>query len=485
MASDRATVVIGGGMTGLLVARELLAAGQSVTVIERGRRDLGRDALPTDQREERLSTTVHNTESVPQRGGQRWQYAYALGGSTLLWAGVAPRLLPSDFEMRSRYGIWRDWPISYSELVPFYQRAERLMGVSGRPNPVFPDSDAYAVDPPPPSSSDLLLGPFLQPFGTLPLARTRYGWGNPDGDDRQWSALALARELADAEGFELVDGTAAARLRVRDGSVSGVECIAIDGGRAEIATGRVVLAANGIENSALLLRSGLDHGPVGRWLGDHTHISLELELAEPVEHRADTRDSGASYAWIDGPWRAERAAAVAIPYNHGLALRTHLARALAAGESGPDLRRRLAARFGRTVVIYLSLEDAPREDRFVTLSGRRDELGLPLSQVHYPGDDSDYVRRGLEVISRDLEERLRPLGARIVGQSGGGLGGHMLGTCFMGDGGVVDENLCHHRIGNLYVAGGSAFPTNSPMHPTMTIAALALRLGGHLAATAA
>jgi choline dehydrogenase-like flavoprotein len=107
-------------------------------------------------------------------------------------------------------------------------------------------------------------------------------------------------------------------------------------------------------------------------------------------------------------------------------------------------------------------------------------LGLPLSQVHYP-QDSDYVQRGLRTISRELEERLRPLGARILRQSGGGLGGHMLGTCAMGPDGVVDENLRHHRLMNLYVAGGSAFPTHSPMHPTLTIAALGIRLGRHLA----
>jgi choline dehydrogenase-like flavoprotein len=80
-----------------------------------------------------------------------------------------------------------------------------------------------------------------------------------------------------------------------------------------------------------------------------------------------------------------------------------------------------------------------------------------------------------------LEQRLRPLGARIVGRHLGGRGGHMLGTCFMGPDGVVDENLRHRRVDNLYLTGGSALPTHSALHPTATIAALALRLGRHLA----
>jgi choline dehydrogenase-like flavoprotein len=50
--------------------------------------------------------------------------------------------------------------------------------------------------------------------------------------------------------------------------------------------------------------------------------------------------------------------------------------------------------------------------------------------------------------------------------------------------GVVNGNLRHHRISNLYVVGGSAFPTYGAHHPTLTIAALAIRLGRHLAAEA-
>ena len=88
--------------------------------------------------------------------------------------------------------------------------------------------------------------------------------------------------------------------------------------------------------------------------------------------------------------------------------------------------------------------------------------------------------RGVQEVRRGLEERLAHLGAKIVGDRIGGHGGHLLGTCFMGPEGVVDENLRHHRLENLYLTGGSAFPTYSALHPTTTIAALAVRLGRHL-----
>jgi choline dehydrogenase-like flavoprotein len=489
MSDNMDTVVIGSGFSGLLIARELVAAGREVTVIERGKVRLDADAEPLERREEATVATEHNTECAA--GAQHpWKYGYAFGGSSLLWAGVAPRLLPSDLEMRSRYGIWRDWPISYDDLVPFYQEAERALNVSGAPNELFPGSDEYPTPPPPPSSIDRVLGPLLEPFGPLPIARPLGGASYPPpieaegrGVEPAASMLEIGRKLTRADGFSVRQQTVAARLRTTAGRVTEIECIAADGSRSSIRPQRVVASAHGIENAALLLRSGLGEPPVGHWLGDHTHVVLEIELTDPMQGwSASSRDTGISYAWADGDWRAERGSAVVVPFNPGLLLRDALVQELTDGAHGPRMRAEMAERFARTAVVYVSVEDAPREDRCVELSRRTDPLGLPLTRVSYP-PDSDYAMRGLTEVCHGLEERLAPLGARIVNQRLGGRGGHMLGTCFMGPDGVVDENLRHHRLQNLYLAGGSAFPTHSALHPTTTIAALAVRLGRHLASS--
>jgi len=80
---------------------------------------------------------------------------------------------------------------------------------------------------------------------------------------------------------------------------------------------------------------------------------------------------------------------------------------------------------------------------------------------------------------------LAPLQPTHVEEPRGPAGSHLLGTCRMatdGTGGVVDRDLRHLDVENLWVAGGSAFPTYGSLHPTLTIAALAVRLGDHLAA---
>lgn len=483
------TLLIGSGITGLLVARELIAAGDEVTVVERGGVRLEADRLPRSEREERIASTMHNTEPGARGEPHPWQYGYAFGGSSLLWSGVMPRLLPSDFEMRTRYGIWRDWPIGYDDLLPYYQEAERALSVSGAEHELFPGSDTYPVEPPEPSAVDRLLGPLLEPFGALALARPR---GEPGaypppltGSDENLepssTVMDIARELASSPGFSVRGQTVAARLITDGDRVTAVECVDAGKNRTQIRANRIVVAAHGIENAALLMRSGLGGGAVGRWLADHPHVVLNVELDQPLtDWHASSRDSGISFAWADGPWRTERASAVVIPFNPGLLLRDGIVEELLDGREGPRMRERLSERFARTVVLYVSVEDAPRQDRFVELSSRRDGLGLPRTKVSYP-PDSDYAMRAIEHVCQGIEERLAPLGAKLVGRRPGGRGGHMLGTCFMGADGVVDENLRHHRIANLYVAGGSAFPTHSALHPTATIAALAVRLGRHLA----
>lgn len=146
-------VIVGGGVCGAIVARQLVQAGKHVLVLEAG---LGNALVPHDY-ESYLAQyyAMGDARSAPngpypvnpdalspndaanhpyfvQSGPKpfRSDYLRMLGGTTLHWQGTSVRMLPNDFRMQSTYGQASDWPISYDELEPFYRRAETEIGVS-------------------------------------------------------------------------------------------------------------------------------------------------------------------------------------------------------------------------------------------------------------------------------------------------------------------------------------------------------------------
>ncbi len=154
-------VIVGAGISGALIAHELSSAGKRVLVIEAGPaedptrggydRYLNRfyqTALKDNQSPYAKnpnapmprSTDAHKlTPGQTDASGYLVQtgpfatdttYTRVLGGTTMHWEAKTPRMLPEDFEMRSRFGQGENWPIDYDALEPYYQLAEREIGVS-------------------------------------------------------------------------------------------------------------------------------------------------------------------------------------------------------------------------------------------------------------------------------------------------------------------------------------------------------------------
>jgi choline dehydrogenase-like flavoprotein len=494
-AAEDDVLVVGSGFCGLLVARELLAAGRQVAVVERGALKPHAEQLRDRTHEVRLPTSDHNHEPAPGEAPYPWNYVYGVGGSSLHWTGVAPRLLPSDFRLRSEHGVGRDWPLGYEDLAPYYADAERLLHVAGSESPFFPgEHGLHAAHPL--SPADRLVEEPLAPFHALPQARPTAAvngrppcCGNTNCElcpvDSRQSMLHLLEDerLLDRPGLRLLDCTVVARLRLAAGRVDAVECVDAGGEWTLRRPRTVVLAAGGIENAAILLRSGAGDRDAGRWLFDHGHRLVHVELDRPAPiGRGAAHVTGASYAWADGPWRSERASLLALVLNQGVLGSRPLIEAVAGGRTGSRLHDEYRERVARTLGFDVVAEDLPSETRRVELSPHRDAFGLPRSRITY-GADSSYLEGAVRTLVDDLETRLKPLGARVTRVEPSAEGSHQLGTAFMGDGdGVVDRDLRHHRLANLFVAGGSAFPSYSAHHPTLTICALALRLGRALGA---
>jgi choline dehydrogenase-like flavoprotein len=493
------TLVIGSGISGALVARELARAGGPVTVVERGCFVPWDEQVRTRRWEGESPTCAHNHEVDPSGRDRYWQYVYGVGGTSNAWVGTTPRLLPEDFEMHSRFGVARDWPISYDELSPYYAKAEATLGIAGRANAIMPGT-SYPFPAHPFSPQDEAVASLLPPFVPMPQARPTLARNGraaccgaadctfcPEG--ARFSVVNhLGDVLADPR-VDLIDETIAARLETRGSTtrVAAVECIRANGERLLLEAERIVVAANAIESTGLLLRSGIDHGDTGRNLLDHTYAHLDVRTGTPVgPGRGSSWVTGASYAYYSGEFRSQRAGLLVWPKNIGARLPSETAvEGLMAGRRGRDLRLAVVDDWERTLNIVVSPDEPPSAANRVTLSSRTDAFGIPLNRIHVM-EPSDYQLRAIRHLLDDLPRRLAPLGVREVRSAHPmGAGSHLLGTLRMGtdDDAVVDPDGRHRRYENLFVSGGAVFPSMSPAHPTLTIAALAIRLGETLAAT--
>jgi choline dehydrogenase-like flavoprotein len=345
-------VIVGAGVNGALIAKRLTHAGLRVLVLEagpstawtfdgytghldhffqangKGPESAWPPAVPAPQPDtaDIKSDDGYFVQQGPNKYGS--SYTRLLGGSTLHWLGVCLRMLPEDFELRSRYGVGRDWPLGYDDLEPYYRAAEWEIGVSAdvadqsHLGIAFADGYDYPMRALPPSYSDQVLGAAVdgmqvslggQPFALrvrgYPAARNSMPRGDyrPVGAvDERGEGQALARDLgqrcagntactpicpiqakynaqkslvqADRQHLSLVAQAVASRVLVDPVSamVTGVQYQRYEdpgSSRHTVHTARgrsYVLAAHAVENAKLMLVSGLGAGgPVGQGLMDH------------------------------------------------------------------------------------------------------------------------------------------------------------------------------------------------------------------------
>src|SRR5262245_24938188 len=135
MAAHVDVLIVGAGPSGAVAALRYAEAGMSVVCLEQGDwpdKALYRGAEPEWELVARKQMSFDpNVRSGPADYPVRvdgsdvtplmWN---GVGGGTILYNACFPRLLPSDFAVRSLDGVADDWPLSYADLLPYYQRIE-------------------------------------------------------------------------------------------------------------------------------------------------------------------------------------------------------------------------------------------------------------------------------------------------------------------------------------------------------------------------
>jgi choline dehydrogenase-like flavoprotein len=536
-------VIIGAGVAGSLAALELAGSGLSVLVLDAGPR-VTRGEIVENFRNAPVTTRALTTPYPPKpwalaptfydmRGkvqeylqlsgpdGDAYQtdYLRVVGGTTWHWAGCAWRHLPNDLRLHSTYGVGRDWPISYTELEPYYYRAEIEMGVCG-PDPLndsrqeflgSPRKQPYPMAQMPWTYTSRVFADAVSRYTSCravhePEARnTRPYQGRPTCAGNN-NCMPICPIGAMYNGIETVRRAEKAGARVMENSVvyrietnpANDEVVAVHfydpDKRSYRVTGKqFILAAHNIESAKLLLFSRDDKNPegvsnktdqVGRYMMEHAGTEVQFTCKDPVWMGQGPQHNLAVDTWRDGPWRDGMAASITrIDDSNMTAQMTEAA--LAKGLVGKPLDE--AIRHGAARRIELSTHHAvlPDPDNRLTLSGKKDMLGISYPAIHY--SIGEYTRRSAV---RTVEELYKPL---IAGMGGTDVTyipdagnpykfaaqDHPMGGAVMGDDpntSVCDRECRSHELRNLYFASSAVFLNTGTANPTLTVAALSLRI---------
>jgi choline dehydrogenase-like flavoprotein len=507
--------IVGSGVAGALVAWRLARAGLRVLVFEAGPRVDRQGAVERfrSSPDRGLASPYPDLPWAPrprldalhdyyvQVGPDLFTGVYErrVGGTTWHWLGTCLRMLPADFRLRTLYGVGVDWPLSYQDLEPWYREAEEALGVAGEQDLGSPRSGPYPMPPVAPTWVDRVVGRVV-PLSLLPQARNSRPYDGrpaccgaascvpicPTGAKYD-AAVHVAR--AEQAGARLLTETVVHRLELGpDGRVWGLRFLRPDGSAGEARAALYVVAAHAIETPRLLLMSGACPGStaLGRYLmGSTAQVSRAL-TREPLYPFRGPQVTSGFLGRRDGPFRRRRAAFYTSVGTDGWpdGAPPELARRfIAQGLQGQDLRRALAEHASRQLTLASSCEELPCADNRLELDReRRDPLGLPRPRLHYRVDD--YTLRGAEQAMRWHERIFAALEAdHRLHYAAAADPAHLAGTCRMGRDprtSVVDPDLRCHEHPNLYLVGTAVFPTCGAGTPTLTVAALALRLAERL-----
>ena len=511
MADHYDVIIVGTGAGGGTLAHALAPAGKKILLLERGDflpRELDNwdpPAVFVDGKYISHDTWYddHGTPFQPQ-------VHYFVGGATKMYGAALYRLRPADFgEIKYSDGVSPAWPIGYSELEPYYTRAEWLYQVHGDHGEDPTEGQASKQYPWPAVSHEPRIAkisddlsaagyhPFHAPCGILldevrrPASTCiRCAWcdGYPCLVHAKSDAEVIAvRPLLGQPNVTLLTGAEVTSLRTDSSGrvVTDVE-VRREGETERYSADIVVLAAGAVNTAKILLasasdqhRNGLANGSdqVGRNFMFHNSKAVAALGAEPND-TVYQKTLGINDFYLATAERAPLGNIQMLGKSNAGAIRGEEPRLtkLAPHWSLEDVAR-------HSVDFWLTTEDLPMPGNRVTLdpngrvhlsysftnatetAGLYEELKIILNRT---GLAAHHVFR--KNFYMDME-------VPIAGVA------HQAGTCRFGSEGslsVSDVNCKAHELDNLYFADASVFPSIGAVNPALTVMANAIRVGDHL-----
>jgi choline dehydrogenase-like flavoprotein len=545
--------VVGSGAGGGMAAKILTEAGLTVAMLEAGppvnpekdfkmftwpyelpHRGAGVGGLATANFSEFLAPngawTIEGEPYTAAPGGSfQWFRSRIVGGRTNHWGRIALRFSPIDFKSYTRDGLGTDWPITYEDIAPYYDKVEGYIGVFGTKENVSSAPDGVFLPPPKPRCTELIvkktcdhLNIICIPSRLAILTRAlngrapchycgQCGRGCITGSNFSSSQVLIPPAMQTGK-LTLITGAMAREVLVgKDGKAQGISYIdKATGTEKRISARAVVLAASSCESSRLLLNSksagfpdGLANssGVVGRYLMDSvgSHgAGYFPQLERMPRHNHD--GTGGMHMYVPW-WKFDR--------KNDFPRGYHIE--LYGGQDMPDvgmfgglcereegyglgLKQRARQIYGTTIGFAGRGEMIPNPDSYCEIDPDVvDQWGIPALRFHFKW--SEYELRQ----AKDMQETFRSIvesaggeyrtktdidGPYPYGIMEGGRIIHEVGTARMGSDpktSVLNGYCQAHDVNNLFVMDGAPLVTNPDKNPTLTIMALAWRASEYLA----
>ncbi len=501
-------VIVGTGAGGATLSAKLAEAGFSVVAMDAGAfyrplTDFASDETAQNKLYwlgDRISGGDDPVEFGSNNSGR------AVGGSTVHFQMVVLRWRPEWFASKTKLGYGRDWPIDWREMWRYYDEAEDMLKVSGPVRyPWGPRRGRYPYREHEVNAAGLVLAKGAEALGVKWAATPLSTLSAPRGKappcvyrgfcksgcstNAKQSALNTWIPRAIGAGAEIRDLAMVGQIEVGAGGLARGVVYHRDGQWRRQRARNVVVAGYAIETPRLLLHSacakypdGLANssGLVGKYFMVHSNHAVwgvmqdeirwykgppSMTVCEHWNYEDKGKDFHGGYAFMSqGP----------LPVDHAKALVSNT------GMFGMELRQRMAL-YNHMAGLKIVGESDAREENRVELSDEVDEFGIPIPRVTYSYTEND--KRLYKHSLRFMRQILEAAGGRDMTQTASTA--HLMGGCRMGTNpsdSVTNADGRTWDIRNLWICDGSLFPTSGGVNPSLTIYALACRMGDRIAA---
>jgi len=458
----------------------------------------------------------------------RWFRSRIVGGRTNHWGRIALRMAPVDFKVRSHDGMGDDWPISYEDVAPYYDKVESYIGVFGTKENIPSAPDGIFLPPPTPRCTEtivkkscdklnILCIPSRLAILTKPLngrAACHYcaQCGRGCKTASNFSSSQVMIPPAEKTGrLTLITGAMARELIAgKDGKVTSVSYIDKATREERRVNARAfIVAASACESARLLLNSrstlfpdGLANssGVVGRYLMDTVGSNAGGYFPQLEKMPAHNHDGvGGMHMYLPW-WKFDRKNDFLRGYHTefgggrgmpGVGDYDDLCDQVEG--YGISLKRECKKKYGTYIGFAGRGEMIPNENSYCEIDPTAvDQWGIPVLRFHWKwGDNELKMAKDMQETYREIVESAGGIfipsrledAAHPHGIADGGVIIHEVGTVRMGEHPKTSalNGFCQaHDVKNLFVTDGASFVTNADKNPTLTIMALTWRACDHL-----